>query len=189
MRRKAGLVFVCGLVLPLVVAATASAQGALIRVTPKAAAPGAVVNVRSFNGNFSTAVGSSAVFIRLATRNGRVLRSTSPDARGNINVEFPLPPDLQPGWHLLLATQTVDANGRQRGFTPGRTRLRITAASAGSAAPAGRGGSPGSPVGLLAIGSALILLATGAALTARSLRTLNRPQLGGLPVQTNARGE
>jgi len=169
------LVFLCALVLPLAVAATASAQ---MRVTPKTPARGAVVNVRSFNGSFSTAAGRSAVSIRDGTRNGRVLRSTSPDARGNINVDFPLPADLQSGWHLLVATQTVDATGRQVGFTPIRTRMRIAGASAGSAAPGGRGGSPGSPLGLWAIGSVVILLATGAALTARRLRTLNRPPLG-----------
>lgn len=175
MRRNVGLFLVCGLVLPLLVAASASAQGATMVVTPKSARAGDVVRVRSFNGNFSTATGTSNVVIRDGTRTGRILRSTPPDPRGNINIEFPLPADLQPGWHLLVATQTVDATGRQRGFTPGRTRLRITAASAGSAAPAGRGGSPGSPLGFLAIGPALVLIATGATLTARNLRTRNRP--------------
>jgi hypothetical protein len=178
MRRKVWLFFVCGLVLPLVVAATASAQGATMVVTPKSARPGDVVNVRSFNGGFVTAAGTSNVVIRLATRKGRELRTAPVDPRGNINVDVPLPGDLQPGWHLLLGTQTIEVNDRQRSFTPGRTRLRITAASAGSAAPGGRGGSPDSPLGLLAMGSALILLVTGAALTARKLRTLNRPPLG-----------
>lgn len=178
MRGKVGLFFVCGLVLPLAFAATASAQ---MVVTPKSAKPGDVINLRNFSGNFVTAAGISGVVVRDGTRNGRVLRTTSPDARGNINVDIPLPGDLKLGWHLLVATQTIDANGRTKSFVPLRTRLRVVSASAGSAPPAGRGGpldSPGSPLGLWAIGSALTLLATGAALTARKLRTLNRPQLG-----------
>lgn len=181
MRRKLGLFLVCGLVLPLVVAASASAQGATMMVTPKTASPGQVVTVRSFSGGFSTAAGTSGVVIRLDTRTGRVLRTVTPDARGNINVEFPLPGDVPAGWRLLVATQTVDANGRQRGFTPARTRLRVGGAAAGSAAPGGPGGSPGSPgspLGLLALGSGLILLLTGGALTARKLRTPNRSPLG-----------
>lgn len=180
MRRKVWLFFVCGLVLPLLVAASASAQGATMVVTPKTARPGDVVNVRSFNGGFSSAAGTTNVVIRLATRTGRILRTADVDPRGNINVDFPLPGDLQPGWQLLLGTQTIEVNNRQRSFTPGRTRLLVTAAAArgGSAAPGGGRFSPGSPLGLLAIGSALILLATGATLTARKLRPLNRSPLG-----------
>ena len=176
MGRKVGLFLACGLVLPLVVAATASAQ---MLVTPKSARPGDVVNVRNFNGSFTSGAGTSGVVIRLNTRTGRVLRTTTPDARGNINVDIPLPGDLPLGWHLLIGTQTSEANGRQRAFTPLRTRVRVVAAGqAGSSAPGGRGGLPDSPLGLLAIGSALAILATGAALTARKLRTLNRPPLG-----------
>jgi len=183
MGRKIGLFFVCGFVLPLVVAATASAQGANIIVTPKTARAGDTVNLRTFNGSYTSAAGTSGVVIREGTRWGRILRNGAPvDARGNINVDVPLPTvnPLQPGWHLLLAVQTVDANNRQRGFLPGRTRLFITSASPASAAPTptGRGGLPDLPLGLLALGSALILLATGATLTARRRRTLNRPPLG-----------
>lgn len=178
MRRKVGLFFVCGMVLPLAVTASASAQGATMVVTPKTAAPGDLVTVRSFNGSFVSATGTTGVVIRLDTRWGRVLRSTTADARGNINVEFRIPTDVGPGWHLLLGSQTVEANDRQRSFQPARTRILIRAAGAGSAAPGGRGGLPDSPPGLLAMGSALILLATGAALSARRLRTLNRPPLG-----------
>ncbi len=178
MRRNVGLFLVCALVFPLAVAASASGQGATMVVTPKEARAGDTVNVRSFNGGFSTASGTSNVNIRLDTRSGRLLRSIPPDARGNINVDIPLPADVSAGWHLILGTQTTEQNGRQRAFTPARTRIRILAASAGAAAPGGPGGSPGSPLGLVAVGSALILLAIGAALTARRLRTHNRPQLG-----------
>lgn len=178
MGRKIGLFSVCGLLLPLAFAASASAQGTNLIVTPKTARPGDTVNVRTFSGSFTNAAGSSGVVIHDGTRTGRVLRNTTADARGNINVDFPLPADLQLGWHLLVATQTIDANDRQRSFTPGRTRLRVVATLGGAAAPGGRGGLPDSPLGLLALGSALILLATGATLTARRLRTLNRPSLG-----------
>jgi len=189
MRRNVGLFFVCGLVLPLVVAASAAAQGANIVVTPKTARVGETVNLRTFNGSYTNAAGSSGVVIRDGTRTGRVLRNATADSRGNINVDFPLPGDLQPGWHLLVAVQTIDANNRQRGFLPGRTRLLVTAAAGGSAVPGGRGGLPDSPLGLLALGSALVLLATGAALTTRKLRTLKQPPLGNWPTPTQARGE
>ena len=178
MGRKIGLFLACALVLPLAVAASASAQGSNLIVTPKTARPGDIVNVRTFSGSFTNAAGSSGVVIHDGFRDGPVLRTTTADARGNINVDIPLPANMRLGWHLLIATQTIDANNRQRSFTPGRTRLRVVAASAGAAAPGGRGGLPDSPVGLLALGSVLILLATGATLTARRLRTLNRTPLG-----------
>ncbi len=171
MRRKVGLFFMCGVVLPLAFATTASAQ---VDVSPKDPKPGDTVKVSSFGGFSGT---GGTVFIRLSTRDGRLLKATAPDPRGSIDTEFVMP-DVPPGWHLLVLTQPVEANGRQRGFTPLRARINVQSASAGAAAPGGRGGLPGLPPGLVAVGSALLLLATGATLTARRLRTLNRPQLG-----------
>ena len=190
MRRKVGLFFMCGVVLPLAFATTASAQ---VDVSPKDPKPGDTVTVKSFGG-FSGSGGT--VFVRLSARSARgtnpdpdcqdgavpgcFLTATSPDVRGSINTDFVVPADVEPGWHLLVLTQAGAGNGRDRGFTPLRARIQVQSASAGAGAlvPGGRGGSPGSPLGLLAIGSAVLLLATGATVTARRLRTLNRPQLG-----------
>ena len=176
MRRKARLFFVCGVVLPLVVAATASGQGSVLQVDVKEPARGQVITVTGTS--FTAGAGNSPVRIRLSTRSGRVLTTAAPDSSGRIRASFPVPPDLSPGWYLILATQTTTVNNRARSFTPGRARILVRAAGAASAAPGGRGGLPDSPLGLVALGFALVLLATGATLTARRLRTLNRPRLG-----------
>ena len=177
MRRKVGLFVVCGLMLPLVVTATAGAQGSTLQVDVPQPTPGQVITVTG--NNFSGAAGNSPVNIRLSTRGGQVLASATPNSAGNISATFPVPPGLSPGWYLILATQTTTANGRHRAFTPGRTRIRVRAASRSAAAPPARGGGglPGSPLGLVAVCSVLVLLATGATLTARRTRTLNRPQV------------
>ncbi len=178
MRRKVGLFLVCAFALPLVVAATASAQGATLQVSDQQPAPGQQVLVTG-NG-FSSGAGRTPVSIRLSSRTGRELASATPTAGGLISTNVLIPPNLQPGWYLLVGTQEIEANRRAAPFTPGRTRIRVRAASAGAVAPppGGRGGLPGSPLGLLAMGSALVALATGATLTARRLRTADRPQLG-----------
>ncbi len=193
MRRKVGLFFMCGVVLPLAFATTASAQ---VDVSPKDPKPGDTVTVKSFGG-FSGSGGT--VSIHLSARSspgvthapgttsdplceeelvpGCILKSTAPDPRGSVDTSFTVPAGVEPGPQLLVLSQRVALNGRQRGFSPLRARINVQSA-AGAVTPGGRGGLPGLPPGLLAMGSALLLLATGATLTARRLRTLNRPQLG-----------
>lgn len=178
MRRKVGLFFLCGVVLPLVFAATASAQGATLVVSDSTPAPDQRITVtgRSFSGSNA----NGPVNIRLDSRSGEPLASATPDSSGFFSQDVRLPADMSQGWHLLIATQTTNANGRQTAFTPGRTRLNVggTSGSSGVGAPGG-GGLPGPPLALLAGGSALILLAGAATLTARRrLRTPHRPQLG-----------
>jgi len=176
MRRRVGLFLMVSLVLPLVVAASASAQGSTLRLSPNPASPGDVVTATATSG-YSAGAGISGVSIRLSTRSGQVLRATSPDGAGGFSASFPLPA-LSPGWYLILATQTT-ANGRQRAFTPGRTRLLVRAAPAGAdAAPAGGQGGLTPPLALSAGVLALILLAAGATLAARRRWTPNRPHLG-----------
>lgn len=168
--RRVGLFLAVGFVLPLV--ATASASATDLILSPSSASPGEVVNATSFGG-YTPSAAVSDVSIRLSTRSGRVLRTTVGDPRGNINTSFPVPADLKPGTYLVLATQTVTANGRQRGFTPGRAKLVVKAAAASS-----QGGSPGpsSPLALSAVVLTLILLlAPGSRLIARKLRTPNQP--------------
>ena len=178
MRRKVGLFLLCGLVLPLVVAGSAFAQGATLRIDDQTPAPGQ--EVRLTGTGFSSA---SPVNIRFDSRSGAVRASGTALANGVLQpnpLPLVIPASLSPGWHLIFGTQTVETTGRPRAFTPGRVRINVGASAAGASAaptPGGRGGLPGSPLGLLAVGSALILLATGATLTARRLRAHNRPQL------------
>ena len=170
MRRKFGVV-ACTLLLPLVFAGSAAAQGSVLQASSQVVSPGQ--NITVTGNNFTSAPGNSPVRIRLNTRNGLVLATANPpDSLGNISVSFQVP-QLATGWYLLLSTQTVDANGRQRAFTPGRTRIRVQGAAAASASPGGGGGAR-TP---LAVG-ALLALAAATTLTVRRLRTSRRPQLG-----------
>ena len=177
MRRKVGLFFLCGVVLPLVFAATASAQGATLVVDDTTPVPDSTIRVtgRSFSGSSA----NGPVNIRLDSRSGEPLASATPDSGVFFNQDVRLPADVSQGWHLLIATQTTNASGRQVAFTPGRARLNVGASSASGVGAPGGGGLPGPPLALLAAGSALILLAGAATLTARRrLRTPHRPQLG-----------
>lgn len=181
MRRNVGLGVVVGLLVSLVVAATASAQGANLDVSPKVASPGQEVIVTG-GGYTQTGGGLSGASIRLSTRNGLELANEAVDTAGRIEASFPVPANLAPGWYLLIATQIVEANNRQKSFTPGRTRLRVVAAAknAAGAAPTsdGGGGLPGDP-GWLTVGAiALTLLAAGSTLAARRRWTHNRQPLG-----------
>lgn len=176
MRRKVGLFLVCGLLLPLVAAGSAYAQGATLRIDDQTPNPGQ--QVRITGSNFSAA--SGAVSLRLDRRSGPLLPGGSATAsnQGLIAVNTTIPASVSPGWHLILGTQIVEANGRQAPFTPGRVRINVGGAGPGGAsAPPPRGGLPRSPLGLLALGAAVTLLATGVTLAARRIRTHNRPQL------------
>lgn len=175
MRPRVGLFVACALLLPLVVSASASAQGSVLQASDQVVTPGQVITVTG--NSFTSAPGYSPPRIRLNSRNGRVLKTANPpDSLGVITEEFPIPLDLRPGWYLLVATQTVDANGRHKSFSPGRTRIRVQAAAAGAAAggPGGGGGWPGSPLAIVA----LLTVAAVTTLFVRRLRTANRPQLG-----------
>src|SRR5918999_4583311 len=162
MRRKVGLFVACALVLSLAVAPSVSGQGSVLQVDDQTPAPGQAIRVTGTS--FSNAAGRSPVRIRLNARDGQVLAETTANQLSQIDTTFPLPNNLQPGWYLLVATQTVDANGRQQSFTPGRTRIRVTGSSRGAAAPpgGGGGGSSGLPLVLRAGALALIVLAGGA---------------------------
>ncbi len=190
MRRKVCLLVTVIGVLPLVAAEGASAQGALLRVTPSSAAPGAEVKVTGRGlDNQMTSTNNN---IRLSTRNGTILApGFSVDPAGRIDVDIPVP-NVPPGTYLIIATQDRTAalpsppappgiTGQPTSFGPARSTLRVTAPSAGSAAaavPAGDTGN-GPPLALVAAaGALLLLLAAGSTLTARRLVTLRRPQMG-----------
>jgi hypothetical protein len=166
-----------GVILPLVVAATASAQGSTLQLSTQVASPGETV--LATGGSFTSGAGASGVPIRLSTRDGQILADATPDSRGAISQRFRVP-SVSPGEYLILATQTV-ANGRQRAFTPARSRLVIRAPASGAAIPP-TGGSPGDrpPAAVLLVGTValLILLAAGSTLTVRRLRTTLDQPLG-----------
>ncbi len=173
MRRGVGAFLAVGVLLPLVVAANASAQGATLVLNPATARPGQAVTVTG--SGFSSGAGTSAVNIRLSTRTGQSLASTSADTRGRISASVPIPPSLGPGTYLIVGTQTI-ASGRQGFATPGRAVLQVVAAGQASNAAPPRGGSSdgGPPAPLPAVAIALALLAGGCVLTVRRLRTVNR---------------
>lgn len=202
-RRRIGMALIFGAAVPLVIASTAWACGVLatLQVNTKAAAPGQTVTVTG--NNYSSSAAASDVSIRLNSRKGGVLATTKP-ATGftTINTPVQLPAGVKVGWHVLVATQTV--NGVPKAGTPGRTTLRIQGAARGrrsseapfaplgSSKPAGPGGSggavassggdPGAPTlpTLLGIAAAVMLLGTGVTLVGRSRTSTatNRPLLG-----------
>lgn len=197
MRRKFGLLFVFGAVLPLAAASAAWACGVLATLTlPPVAAPGATITATGKNysaptSGTGTPTGASDVTIRLQSRTGRIISTTAPPEGGRLNKTFTIPADVSPGWYVVLAMQN-NANGTPKSGTPGRTTLRIQGAAAGAAAspwsasgpsgPAssqsasGQGGGAMLPMGLAALLS-LSMLAAGWTLVSRRGRPLSGPQL------------
>src|SRR5687767_11077082 len=110
MRRMAELGFVCALVAPLLVASTASGQGATLRIDDQTPAPGQQVTITG--SGFSAS--SGAVSLRMDSRTGPLLPGGSATAtiQGLISVNTTIPAGLSPGWHLIVGTQVVEANGR-----------------------------------------------------------------------------
>lgn len=172
MRRRVGLFLFCGLVLPLVVTASASAQSTTVTVTPKTVVAGQSGQVMTISGTGYSTPGSVNLHFNF--------RDSVPfatdvlvDSAGRFSVEVPVPTNLTPGVHLIIAAQ-VTAQGRHRGFGPGRGKLYVRAAAGAAGAPGARGPGDGVPLPLLA-GALALLLAGSAALTVRRLRTPHRP--------------
>jgi hypothetical protein len=177
MRRKAGLFVLVGLLLPLAMAAEASAQGAVLILTPSTATAGQEISV---SGTGFTGTGGlvGGVNIRLSTRTSPSLNNSSVTGQGTFGpLPVVLPANIAPGEYLLLGTQTT-ARGRFVFGSPGRAKLRIVAASSAAGAPGGR--TPGdTPPGVI-VGTifALLALTGGTVLCARRLRAhRTQPQL------------
>ncbi|MDQ3871087.1 MAG: hypothetical protein M3301_05670 [Chloroflexota bacterium] len=187
-RRRFGLLLICGAAVPLAVASTAWACGVLatLKLNTKVAAPNQTLTASGVN--YSSSASASPVQIRLNSRDGAVLGevpASQVGTGGRINATFQVPASANPGWYVVLATQTV--NGVPKSGTPGRTTLRVQGASKRGAAvapwstskPSGPGGSgatlavdggSGSPAlwpTLLGVGFSLALLATGLTLVTR----------------------
>lgn len=163
MRRTFGLFVVVGAFVPLVFTASVSAQGAVLLAQPQVATPGQAVTITG--SGFS----SGDVNLRLATRDGASVGAATVDTSGRLSTVIEAPAAV--GHHLIIGVM-VNPNGRQRAFTPGRTRLRVVAAAgAGAAAPPQSGGLPSSPVLWIA---ALGLLAGVLTFAAGRQRTLHR---------------
>jgi hypothetical protein len=172
MRRRVGLFLFCGLVLPLVVSAGASAQSTTVTVNPKTVVAGQQGQVMTISGTGYSQPGS--VNLHFNYRDSPPFATdVLVDPQARFSVELPVPTNLTPGVHLIIAAQ-VTPQGRHRGFGPGRGKLRVVAAAGAAGAPGARGPGDGIPLPLLA-GALTLLLAGGAALTVRRLRTPHRP--------------
>lgn len=180
MRRRAGLFLVFGMLLPLALAADASAQGAVLILTPSTATPGQEIFVSGTGFQESGGL-VGGVNIRLSTRTSPSLNNSPVTGQGTFGTPSPLPvvlpANIAPGEYLVLGTQN-SSRGRQVFGGPGRAKLRIVAASSSAGAPPG--GAPGdTPPGVIA-GTILALLALtgGSVLCARRLRAhRTQPQL------------
>jgi hypothetical protein len=118
-----------GAAIPLAVVSTAWACGVLATLTlgPSTASPNSSISVSGRN--YSAAAGVSPVVVHLASRNGKALATTTPDAKGFISTSFSVPANLRPGYYVVVATQYL-ANGAPKAGTPGRTVLRVAGGTA-----------------------------------------------------------
>jgi len=190
MKRKIGLSLIFAAALPLVAASAAWACGVLatLKLDTKVASPGQAVTATGRNYGTSNV---SEVSIRLKSRTGQVVSTVTPVAGGAISKTFTLPQGMDPGWYVVLATQTTLTTGTPKSGTPGRTTVRIqgsakdaAAGSAWTSPPAGpsSGSSFASALGsvpmLLAIALSLTMLAGGWMLVTRTSRSASRSPLG-----------
>ena len=193
MKRRIGLLLVFGAALPLAAVSTAWACGVLATLTfdTKVAAPGQAVTATGKN--YSTSASASAVTIRLKTRTGRIIETTTADSTNRINTTFSLPSNLSPGWYVVLATQSI--NGVPKSGTPGRTTLRVQGSGSAAAAPSPWNTTPAGPSAsapvagdgaavdrsmlpiVLAMLLSLTMLASGWTLLGRAKRSVSGPQL------------
>ena len=172
MRRRVGLFLFCGLVLPLIVTASASAQGAIIELNPKSGPPGTPINITGsgFN-NSSTTTTFTGAQLRLSTRDAEPIK-TATVTQSTISDTFPIPADTAPGEYLVIATQ-LSVRGQHTFGTPARAKLVVTAGAAGASAPPARSTSQAT-VAVGGVMVALILLA-GGTLAVRRQRTSHSP--------------
>lgn len=170
MRRRVGLFLFCGLVLPLIVTASASAQGAIMELTPSSGPPGTVINVTGQGFNAPNAI-TGGVTLRLSTRDAEAIKTVSP-AQGTISDSFPIPLGTAPGEYLVLATQTT-VRGAHTFGTPARAKLRVTASAASAAVPPSRSTSQAT----VAVGGVMVvlILLAGGTLAVRRQRTSHSP--------------
>lgn len=127
--------------------APAEAHIATLHASPRTVAAGSTVTLRGANYNDS----GGNIEVRVDTRSGPVIASFPP-RRTLDDVPVPIPRDLAPGLHTLLALQR-HPDGTLGSGGPGRATVVVTAPAASAsqvapAAPADR--SPVVDVGLLA---------------------------------------
>ncbi len=181
MRRRVGLFLLCGLVWPLVAAANASAQGAVLELSPQSGPPGTVVAVEGAGFTQGNVNVTGGVNLRFMTRDAPVLRNAEVNQQNRISTTLTIPAGTAVGEYLVLATET-SVRGRHLFGTPARAKFRVTppGAAAAAAAPSGPAVSPIAIAGTLL---ALILLA-GGTLAIRGRRAADLP-LGGHPTTSS----
>ncbi len=128
--------------------------------------------------SFATAEsGGKAVQLRFDGENGALLAKAMPDKAGSIAADVKIPASAQPGYHVILATQSTK-EGPAFG-TPARTSFLVGSApatvqaspSAATAAVADDGTSTGATILTVALGVlGLVLFGTGLGLFVRELR-------------------
>jgi hypothetical protein len=188
MRRRIGFLFICSAAIPIAVfAATAWGCGSLttLQSSPKAAAPGATINVTGRN--FSTSTSFSPVQIRWNSRTGQIIKEVAltTASGGAFSENVQIPAGIAPGWYVVNATQYNLTNGTPKSGSPARTTVRVQGSGASSAAPWGAAkptgtSGPGTPdLPLPGIILSVALLATGLALVARDRgKKVSRTALG-----------
>ena len=164
MRRRVGLFLFCGLVVPLLVASNAAAQGATLELIPNSGPAGTEVAAKgfSFSGSNANIEGPK---IRFSTRDAPVLKGPVIVEQDNTFSTTFVVPEVPPGEYLVLATQ-YSVRGRSTSG-PGRAKFRVTAgssAAAGAATAASASSGSGTSQAVVAVGAlmvGLVLLAGG----------------------------
>lgn len=183
MRRRVGLFLLCGLVLPLVVAANASAQGAVLELSPRFGPPGTVVAVEGAGFAQGTAAITDGVNLRFMTRDAPVLRNTEVNQQNRISTTLTIPAGTAAGEYLVLATET-SVRGRHLFGTPARAKFRVTPAGAAAAAAAPSGPAVSPHAIAIAGGLLALILLAGGTLALRGRRAADLP-LGGHPTTSS----
>lgn len=138
-RKKLGAVFgAIAAVLALASAAYACAVLATLSVTPERARKGVTVTGTGGNYRVNTDPSSptvSDVFITLDRREAAPLATVTPNPDRTIDFAFRIPSNIEPGWHVVLATQYNLADGSPVAGTPGRAALKVRRSSRGALVP------------------------------------------------------
>jgi hypothetical protein len=171
-----GAVAIC---LTLASAAYACAVLATLSVSPERARKGTTVT--GSGGNYRVNTDPSAptvsdVFITLDRRDAAPLATVTPNPDRTIDFTFTIPSNIEPGWHVVLATQYNLADGSPVAGTPGRASLKVRRSGNGALVPVAwepqrplSAGEPAAAPGLVplpaAAANALLALGLAGALT------------------------
>lgn len=187
MRRRLSTLLLSLGALLLVGAMTAWACTNLATLNLEKAAGSAGDEVGVTGSSFNTSDGASAVEIRWDGVEGQVLATAETDSAGNIATTVAIPADAQPGYHVLVATQSVtDDEGEvstaygtpaRAAFSVGGTVPDAPAVASGPSTVATGAETSGGLVALTALLAiaGLALFGAGVGLFVRELRPREAP--------------